>query len=699
MTSLQPSTGSAGHCRQCEGPLAHDQRYCLSCGARRGPLPTAIAVALGELQNSRARPGSPSALADAAPSNRQPEPEPDRLRELIPMARGAAVSLLLMIAFGSLIGAATSSGGVTSLAHTIVVAFAPRSQPAAALASTGAGGGSGAGGASSGGGGRASGGSGGGGGGASGSAAPLTARTVTEPDTTTPADSGGSGTTTTTSSTSATSTLPAIKHVFEIVLSGQGYQQSFGVTQGHPYLSRTLTSQGELVIDYDAVATSPLANEVALISGQGPTPQTIDDCPTFADLTPGRTGKLGQALGTGCVYPSATETLAQQLQIDGLRWRAYIQGIGGAAPSTTTTGTTTTSTPTGTTTGQATATPGTTTTGATPTTAPTAAAPDATTTSASTTGTSTSGASTTTAPVTDTSTADSCPHPAEGAVDPSQAVTATDDYATWKNPFVYFHSVLDSTTCAKDDVGLAQLATDLKTESSTPAFSYIAPDPCDDGSDTPCRPDAKAGLGPADTFLKTVVPEIERSPAYRANGLILITFDEAPQSGPDWSTASCCDQPTFPNLTATSTTPTSPTTSTPTTAPSSPTTPTSTAAPSTPTSTSTTTSASGCPTTTTPTTSSTTTPTTPSTPPSTTTTSTTPALCTPAITGDPPGGGQVGLLLISPYVKAGSVDRFDTFNHFSLLKTVEDLFGLTPLGYAADAQVPALGASLFESSR
>jgi hypothetical protein len=55
------------------------------------------------------------------------------------------------------------------------------------------------------------------------------------------------------------------------------------------------------------------------------------------------------------------------------------------------------------------------------------------------------------------------------------------------------------------------------------------------------------------------------------------------------------------------------------------------------------------------------------------------------------GGGQVGLLLISQYVKPGSIDALDYFNHFSLLASIEKLFGLHTLGYAGAAGLPVFG--------
>jgi hypothetical protein len=53
--------------------------------------------------------------------------------------------------------------------------------------------------------------------------------------------------------------------------------------------------------------------------------------------------------------------------------------------------------------------------------------------------------------------------------------------------------------------------------------------------------------------------------------------------------------------------------------------------------------------------------------------------------------------VISRYVKAGSADASDTFNHFSLLKTVEDLFSIPKLGYAKDASLPEFDTSIFNN--
>src|SRR6201999_2601147 len=66
--------------------------------------------------------------------------------------------------------------------------------------------------------------------------------------------------------------------------------------------------------------------------GQGPTQQTVANCPTYTYIDPGRTGKQQQVLGDGCIYPQTTDSLPQQFVADGLSWKAYVQGIGEGSP-------------------------------------------------------------------------------------------------------------------------------------------------------------------------------------------------------------------------------------------------------------------------------------------------------------------------------------------------------------------------------
>jgi hypothetical protein len=353
-----------------------------------------------------------------------------------------------------------------------------------------------------------------------------------------------------------------VKHVFVVMLDDEPYASVFGPASPAHYLTGTLEKQGELLVRYYAVAHEQLANGIALLSGQGPTPQTVQNCPTYENVTPGTVGAEGQVSGTGCVYPSATQTLAGQLTAKHLTWKAYLEGMDEGAGA-----------------------------GA------------------------TGGGGTSSA-------AGACGRPALGAADPLSALTppAGQAYATWRNPFVYFHSVIDSPACASDDVGLSSLKGDLASAKSTPSFSYIVPGRCDDGDTNPCAPGQTGGMAAADGFLQKVVPEILGSKAYKENGLLVITVDEAPSSGEYADSSSCCGQPTFPNLPAS-------------------------------------TSALG-----------------------------------------KPGGGQVGALLLSPFVKGGNLVQ-DEYNHFSLLRTVEDLFGLSHLGYAGASGVSSFAPSLFTASK
>jgi phosphatidylinositol-3-phosphatase len=49
--------------------------------------------------------------------------------------------------------------------------------------------------------------------------------------------------------------------------------------------------------------------------------------------------------------------------------------------------------------------------------------------------------------------------------------------------------------------------------------------------------------------------------------------------------------------------------------------------------------------------------------------------------GSGPGGGDVGAVMLSPFINAGTVTQ-TAYNHYSMLGSVEDLFGLPHIGYA-----------------
>ncbi|GAC1695066.1 MAG: hypothetical protein PVS2B3_05610 [Steroidobacteraceae bacterium] len=48
-------------------------------------------------------------------------------------------------------------------------------------------------------------------------------------------------------------------------------------------------------------------------------------------------------------------------------------------------------------------------------------------------------------------------------------------------------------------------------------------------------------------------------------------------------------------------------------------------------------------------------------------------------------------------MKPGTVTG-EPYNHYSLLRTVAALFGLTPLGYAAEPNLKAFGADVFSAA-
>jgi hypothetical protein len=124
----------------------------------------------------------------------------------------------------------------------------------------------------------------------------------------------------------------------------------------------------------------------------------------------------------------------------------------------------------------------------------------------------------------------SCRHPDPGAADPTQQARVGDQYAARHNPFIYFHSLLDLGDCATNDVDLGQLNGDLGTTTKTPNLTFLIPNLCHGGGNQPCVDGQPGGLVSADSFLRQWVPLILRSPAYRKDGLLIITF-AGPGSG------------------------------------------------------------------------------------------------------------------------------------------------------------------------
>jgi hypothetical protein len=59
-----------------------------------------------------------------------------------------------------------------------------------------------------------------------------------------------------------------------------------------------------------------------------------------------------------------------------------------------------------------------------------------------------------------------------------------------------------------------------------------------------------------------------------------------------------------------------------------------------------------------------------------------------------PGGSRIGAVLLSPLIRPGTVSTV-AYNHYSLLRTIEDIFGLPHLGDAAMAQARSFGPDVF----
>jgi phosphatidylinositol-3-phosphatase len=213
----------------------------------------------------------------------------------------------------------------------------------------------------------------------------------------------------------------------------------------------------------------------------------------------------------------------------------------------------------------------------------------------------------------------SCRHPDLNGQDHTQDAEVGDQYAARHNPFVYFHSIIDFPTCAKNDVDFKELASDLKSASTTPSYAFITPNLCNDGHDEPCVDGEPGGLVQIDKWLREHVPAILGSPGFRDDGLLIVTFDEAEATPGKGDASACCNEQPGPN--------------------------------------------------------------------------------TPnpggLIAG--PGGGKVGAVLLSPYIRPGTVIN-TPYNHYSLLRSVEDLFGLSHLGYAGQAGLKPFDETIFNAS-
>ena len=131
----------------------------------------------------------------------------------------------------------------------------------------------------------------------------------------------------------AAAQVPRVNHVFIVVLENEDASTTFGEGTEIPYLAKELTSQGAFVPNYYATGHFSLDNYISMVSGQAPNPQTQTDCQTYTDFLPGLPAPDGQVIGSGCVYPAAVETIANQLEDSGRTWRGYMQDMANSAPA------------------------------------------------------------------------------------------------------------------------------------------------------------------------------------------------------------------------------------------------------------------------------------------------------------------------------------------------------------------------------
>jgi len=113
-----------------------------------------------------------------------------------------------------------------------------------------------------------------------------------------------------------------------------------------------------------------------------------------------------------------------------------------------------------------------------------------------------------------------CVHPEPGATE----TPTPGGYSATSNPFVYFHSLLDLGDCATNDVPLSELPKDLKKADKTANFSYIAPTGCNAGFRGQCPEGVPDGPAAADAWLEATTKEILASPAYKKDGLLIVSF-------------------------------------------------------------------------------------------------------------------------------------------------------------------------------
>jgi hypothetical protein len=139
-----------------------------------------------------------------------------------------------------------------------------------------------------------------------------------------------------------------------------------------------------------------------------------------------------------------------------------------------------------------------------------------------------------------------CQHPKLGTQDQTQHASPGHNYAVRHNPFMYFKSIIWHPAYCRHHVRtLGSLKKDLRRISTTRNLTYITPDLCRDGHDDTCANGQKGGLAQVDRFLKVWAPRILASPAFKRNGMLIVTADES--DSPVEDSSACCGETPGPN--------------------------------------------------------------------------------------------------------------------------------------------------------
>jgi phosphatidylinositol-3-phosphatase len=254
-----------------------------------------------------------------------------------------------------------------------------------------------------------------------------------------------------------------------------------------------------------------------------------------------------------------------------------------------------------------------------------------------------------------------CGHPPIGGADLTNTGTTTDQYADRHNPFVFFHSIIDDKKVCDanvvplggvkvgagkggSDVFSGHLAHDLAREDTTPRFGFITPNVCNDGHDAVCAgPNTEGthegGLVGADAWLRHWMPLLFHSPAYRSGKMLVVVTFDEANPFDPDGSTACCGERPGPSWQWPGYAAIL--------------------------------SAFGVP--------------------------------KPTEPGQYPGGGRVGAVLLNPrWIAPGSVDTVP-YNHYSALRSYEDLLGLDHggadghghLGFAAQKGQRSFGADVF----